>query len=472
MVTIHERCGLRFTENNEQVYSDAHGDYFYRIEWTTLPNGRMTVDFVMHRIENENDEYDSRVFFDETLGEILKVFTWTDVFNGEIFNYWRCDCCGAYIIDDDEGLDYKGAHYCISCVEDYFISCAKCGDLVHTDDTTETIDGDVCKSCLDSHYGKCGDCGRYVRVNEWIHDDDFGVCRECWREGGWFRCDDCGRIEDADNCYSNDSGCYCENCYDDHTDCSDIYGIHEYGYRPDLEFKGEGTLYFGTELEIDYGDRSRFRFSDLSDHFYCANDGSLSECVGFEIISHPMTYDWLMENTPFKHVCTLAKEAGFKSHDTDTCGFHVHMTRKAFGPSGSDAAESRITSFIFFFEKFWTNIAKFSRRNNFSYAERICADGEEITHEVVDAKKKCLGWSHEHRYHCVNVTNHDTIEVRVFKGTLNENTLIASVQLCKLFFELSVFDVATIETMTWEQIKEYAVTDYPELLTYMKERNL
>jgi len=470
MVTIHEQNGYRFTENNEQIYTDAEGDYFYRIEWTTLPSGRMTVDLVLHRVENENYEYDRRVFFDEELRAISKVIAWTEMFNGEIFNYWRCDSCND-IFSDEDAFEYEGENFCPSCADDNFIGCARCGELTHIDNTTETVDGSVCQGCLDNYYGKCGDCGRYIRLSDWIHDDDFGVCRECWNKGGWFRCDDCGRIEDADNCCSNESGCYCVDCYDSHADCSDYYGIHEYGYKPEPEFKGEGNLFFGTELEIDYGDKSRFRFSDLSDHFYCGNDVSLSS-DGFEIISHPMTYEWMMEHTPFKHVVALAKEAGFKSHNTDTCGFHVHMTRDAFGAARDDAAEKRITSFIFFFEKFWTNIAKFSRRTNFSYAERICADGEQITHEVVDAKKKCLGWGHENRYHCVNVTNHATIEVRVFKGTLNENTIIASIQLCKLFYELSVFDVATIETMTWEQIKEYAVTDYPELLTYMKERNL
>jgi len=471
MVTIHEQYGYRFTENNEQIYTDEHGDYYYSLDWVTLASGLMTVNMVMHRIAHEEEELITRVFYDEAIAEILDGITWTEVFNGDIFEYVKCDGCGEFITTDDV-FDYHDDHYCITCVDDNFTSCAKCGELTHIDDTTETVDGLVCQDCLDNCYGKCGDCGRYIRLSDWIHDDDFGVCRECWRNGDWYRCDDCGIIEHIDNCCSNENGCYCESCYDNHSDCSDYYGIHEYGYRPDLEFKGEGTLYFGTELEIDYGDRSAFKFDNLSDHFYCANDGSLSECVGFEIISHPMTYDWMMENTPFKHVCALAKAAGFKSHNTDTCGFHVHMTRKAFGAPGSDMAENRITSFIFFFEKFWSKIAKFSRRKDFSYAERICKDDEEITHQIVDAKKKAMGFGHGNRYHCVNVTNDATIEVRVFRGTLNENTLIASVQLCKLFYELSVFDVTTIETMTWEQIKAYAVTDYPELIAYMKEREL
>ena len=473
MVTITERNGMRFTNTGETVYSDEQGDYYYRVEWTTLPNGRMTVDMVQHRIGDDKNDFDQRVRFDDKLGELFKVFAWTDVFNGEIFTYWRCDCCGD-IFSDDDAFEYGGDNFCPACVDDNFTACARCGELSHIDDVHSTVDGEICTECFDNFYMKCGQCGNYVETRNCISDDSgFGVCRHCWAEGEWFRCDDCGRIETLDNCCSNESGCYCENCYDGHDDCSDYYGIHEYGYRPNLDFKGEGTLFFGTELEIDYGDRSRFKFGELSDHFYCANDGSLSEeGEGFEIISHPMTYEWMMENTPFKHVVALAKAAGFKSHNTDTCGFHVHMTRDAFGAARDEAAENRITSFIFFFEKFWTNIAKFSRRNNFGYAERICADGEQITYEVVDAKKKTLGWSHEHRYHCVNITNHATIEVRVFRGSLNENTLIAAVQLCKLFYELSVFDVATIETMTWEQIKEYAVTDYPELLTYMKEREL
>ncbi len=33
------------------------------------------------------------------------------------------------------------------------------------------------------------------------------------------------------------------------------------------------------------------------------------------------------------------------------------------------------------------------------------------------------------RYTCVNLTNEDTVEIRIFRGTLKYNTLAATIQL-------------------------------------------
>ena len=40
---------------------------------------------------------------------------------------------------------------------------------------------------------------------------------------------------------------YCLTCYQRHND----HSIHDYYYKPDPLFRGEGPRYFGVELEID-----------------------------------------------------------------------------------------------------------------------------------------------------------------------------------------------------------------------------
>jgi len=55
----------------------------------------------------------------------------------------------------------------------------------------------------------------------------------------------------------------------------------------------------GVELEVDRGDRGQRENSAeevvqiMDDHVYCSNDGSL--LTGFEIITHPHTYDELID---------------------------------------------------------------------------------------------------------------------------------------------------------------------------------
>jgi hypothetical protein len=469
----------------EHPYTDSDGrQYRYEVVWFTNSDGRMDCELKKIYLPDltEMDEMDTRVFYDEDIARILNWFDYEEIFNGYILDFWMCNDCGEFF--DSEPTIYNDDNVCEGCIEDNYVTCGECGELLHENDGhfIESEDMSVCDGCYDEKFTTCADCGERYRRDNMRSDDNIYICNDCGQN--WFRCDDCGYLVHCDDMYSNDNGCYCEDCYCNHhhdeDDLCDMYGIHEYGYRPDMLFKGEGNLYFGTEMEIDGGDFDKFRFSDLNeDMFYPCSDGSLDD--GFEIISHPMTYEWIMENTPYHAICEMAKEANFKSHNTTTCGFHIHMSRRAFGNPFEDATNNRITSFIYFFEKFWKEVVIFSRRkhdfNVFSpsinaidhYAARILDFNEPVDYKTVDTKKKDKAWD---RYHCVNLSNSATIEVRIFRGTLNPQTIIASIQLCKLFFELSVFDVATIEHMTWAQIKAYAETDYPELLKYMATRNL
>jgi formylmethanofuran dehydrogenase subunit E len=410
-----------------------------------------------------------RINVDECLESVLAFTDWESIISGRVFCMWKCAKCGETSEDEIKYRDVGNHPVCKSCFDDYYFVCEDCNKVHHIDDMITTLQGKcICDVCADDHYYHCDDCGDWTDRQHVHCDDNHSYCNSCF--DNYFYCEDCGDIIHTDDAYNNDNGSFCEHCYHNNLDDEDEYGIHEYGYKPDLNFKGDDSkLFFGTELEIDYGDRSQFKFDDLSEHFYCCNDGSLDD-GGFEIISHPMTYKWFMENRPYTEMIKLCMNAGYKSHNTSTCGFHIHMSRDAFG--AGLVGDARVTSFILFFEKFWSQIVKFSRRKYDAiehYAARICDDDEEITHVNVCSKKNEKRYE---RYHCVNLSNYSTVEVRIFRGSLNEKTLISAIQLCKLFFELSVFNTDVIEKMTWEQLKHYAETDYPELITYMGTRNL
>jgi uncharacterized protein (UPF0212 family) len=475
---------------NNLVFIDENGrKYTHELVWTRKADGTLGCDFEVCylRDDSEDGEMDMRVFYDEDIARLLAWFEYEEIFDGSIFEFWMCNDCGDFMDDDEDGERhiYEGNCICQTCFDDDYTTCYMCDSILHMDDAHSVDDGCVCDRCFDDNYSRCMDCSEWFENRVMVSDDgDNSLCRNCY-DRNWTRCNDCGNFIHCDDIYCDDNdGCYCESCWENngHDGQADSNGIHKYGYRPDLDFKGDGLLYFGTEMEIDEGNVSQFDMSKLSDNFYCCHDGSLG-WKGFEIISHPMTYEWIMEHRPYEHVCELAKAAGYKSHDTKTCGFHVHMSRRAFGDCYDSKTEERITSFIYFFEKFWTEVVKFSRRkHDFTiydeeinaidgYVKRMCdvSDTMPITHKVVDEAK---AEKHFDRYTCVNLVNSETIEVRIFKGTLNVNTIIASIQLVRLFHSLSVFDVDTIEHMTWEQIKEYAVQDYPELLKYLAERGL
>ena len=88
--------------------------------------------------------------------------------------------------------------------------------------------------------------------------------------------------------------------------------------------------------------------------------------------------------------------------------------------------------------------------------------------EILDkAKKSCQGG----RYTCINIRNTDTIEFRIFRGTLKYNTLIATLQLvnriCDVAFSMSDSE---LKNMSWTSFVESCTE--PELIQYLKERNI
>ena len=52
---------------------------------------------------------------------------------------------------------------------------------------------------------------------------------------------------------------------------------------------------------------------------------------------------------------------GYYSHNSGTCGLHVHINRAALGESVEEQ-ENTIARIVYFFEKFWDKILRFSRR--------------------------------------------------------------------------------------------------------------
>ena len=82
------------------------------------------------------------------------------------------------------------------------------------------------------------------------------------------------------------------------------------------------------------------------------------------------------------------------------------------------------------------------------------------------AKKNSCG-----RYAAVNLCNYYTVEFRMFRGTLKYNTLIAALQIvnqiCDAAFSMSDEEM---QKLSWSEF--VAGLDEPELIQYLKERNL
>lgn len=313
--------------------------------------------------------------------------------------------------------------------------CAKCGREVFDGVWTEDTDEFYCDECMDEYVGQCDNCEDYFLVENMIElaNGNF-VCEYC-RDNHCCYCDCCESLYYNDDLtYDNDNELwYCENCEDRHDEQynTQILSYHSFNNWTLQLAKNENKIpkiTMGFELEVD-----NYCSSESSEilNFITSNipvvlerDGSVSS--GFEIISHPLSWKYIKENEKqFKKVFDYLIGKNYKSHDTNSCGLHIHVNR----PS-----EEVINRILFIMETYKNELIKFSRRTsgNISSWCQFLSDytGE---HEKMkgleflkDIKEKS---GNNTRYMALNLTNSKTIEFRIFRGTLKFTTFMASLEL-------------------------------------------
>lgn len=375
-----------------QIPSDERGDYIIRI-------GLSVAEF---RPEIQNMTYDEMVAWRET-----KAAWW----NGLTMVYHRrsvCDnhsnicimCDGPYVIPDDKfdmpqqqhpfgmlfDLHWDGEHgYCKSCWENSII-CDRCDGRFHYDDSYSVSDG------------------------------DYSYCRDCISHVAW-HCEECQ--------YWNHNN---EPCYG----CGMMHGsdarIHSYSYKPEPDFHSQReqvtsrvTPWLGLELELEAPDwtaRSRAaadadeKANAKHDFVYLKHDGSL-EC-GFEIVTHPATLEFFQEYD-LSWIEMLAEDHGCKSWRTQTCGLHVHVSRAAF------VSKVHLYNFWHLIIDNKPQMVRLAGRDSYRWASYDGVRGK--------IGKVVKGQMYPERYEAVNLCNTHTIELRLFRGSLNKTRVLSALEL-------------------------------------------
>lgn len=331
----------------------------------------------------------------------------------EKIHYCR-DCEKLFYSDDPMVID--GEFLCMDCGDNYF-SCEQCGEIIHNDDIVCVGDSVYCSDCVDRLFYQCDNCGNYFDNTETYRNNDVCICHACFENGDYSICDNCGEILDCDSVNWTDNGAYCSECYEQYEQSA----IHNYSYKPQPVFFGEDNLFFGVELEIDKGNKTEFAEEFDFDCAYLKEDGSLSS-NGVEIVTHPLSYQYAMKEFDIDGICTLALKHEFRSHDTDTCGIHIHVSRRPL-------TEKTIGNIIEFIEYNWCDIVKFTRRNSDNlqrwanrYGKDIIGDMPEETYRIASQTAS--------RYRALNLQNDSTVEFRIFRGTLKADTIKAIIQFC------------------------------------------
>jgi len=340
----------------------------------------------------------------------------------------------------------EGEEYCDSCNNIYweendnsdYFECAACESLSHYDNSRWYQGNRFCAPCVDNNVYDCGECGE----ERWDGDDH-----------------------------------YCEENNDEENNL-----IHDYSYKPSPFFFGEGKYHFGFELEVESRGNGRYEGaaavqSFLGGRAYFKNDASLDE--GFEIVTHPHTLENYHREFDWNFLRRLQSD-GFRSWNTGSCGLHVHVSRTAFGngdpwergvaqPMRSQLLLRRQSHELRFMKLIYDNQRQVER-----IAGRTSAHYANFSDKGNLVNKVKLGYQNSGRMSAVNTENSETIEIRVFKGSLRKERVLSAIEFVHASVEYTRDIKVTSKNLalSWMNFTGYVGNNaelYPNLITIMGE---
>lgn len=315
----------------------------------------------------------------------------------------ECGVC-AYCeeVEDQDSLRtcyYNGqhTHICDGCYEDNFFTCAGCSEVEENDYRYSPIRNNssgegYCSSCRDDHLTCCYGCDEYFWNDE---------CSYSERDDEHY-CDDCGDEEGTNR-------------------------IHNYSYKPCLNFYDrnfEKKIYLGVELEVD-GERST---ADSVEGFpedkYVFKDDSSTE--GYEIVGHPMTIEHIKENEKWGEKMKELKKHNLTSYHGGNCGIHVHISKDQVKPIDA-------WKMVYFMDKCRQQVHKFTQRNSHQRDRwaRYNTPEQMGMHNFSAITLKQSYPQNGERYAALNFLS-QTIEFRVFRGTLDPTRFMATLEFVKV----------------------------------------
>ena len=363
--------------------------------------------------------------------------------------------------------DFRGLTLCMECHNKYIYTCGCCGgrfDTRQVPKSDTTIRGLVlCPMCAEKVVSKCSNCGK--------KDFEFTLSPK-----GKPVCADC--INHAISCYH-------------HAQSSFPF----YAHREKGNYKSKqtcnGGLYFGMELEMDREQATRkgepnwykWALIDLvklgKKEFYFETDCSLGY-DGAELITYPHTIDAFYAMN-WEAILKKARANGYRSHNSGKCGLHLHFNRAFFGSTLEERTEN-IAKILVFYNIFWDDLVKFSRRTNpsewagrpsigltSSESDNIgkVIESDDNKKKIENNAKQSAGCSGGYRYKAVNLCPRNTVEFRLMRGTLRYETFMATI-------DFSINVVLKAKELDWKQVWDYKnwLKDCKkETIEYMEERH-
>ena len=419
----------------------------------------------------------------------------------------KCDNCGEYFYMDNLVETEEGDFFCEDCVADRTFICDYCG-CRHTLNGVENenfivlndrgyADETWCRSCVSENATKCSDDNWY-RTNslQEVHRDNDDYYNTFYETGDYCN----------DNCryYDNEDEWWTMGCWDDAHDMPYYYS-NQRDWEEECETIEEDELYvqsyshtfddlrlYGMYTSVDFFKGIGFELeiarknNEVNEKYFLKaltpladkrlvlkRDSSIDNDYGsgIEIVSYPHTFEEFWKNADrWSEIQKLAKQFNYVSHDANkadvSCGLHFHISRTVFGDNDRTRKEN-IAKVMYFFDKFYDDIIKFSRRKKSDATSWANKYGITSYSGALSTFERYNCGEHGDRYKAVNITNRTTVEYRIMRGTLIPETFLASADFVMTISQNS----NTISTDCLDDINQWLKGIRPETIEYIKSRN-
>lgn len=243
--------------------------------------------------------------------------------------------------------------------------------------------------------------------------------------------------------------------------------IHAFNYKPkyihhfmDNE-KHSTTLLLGVEIEVAGNDpvkdteikedvvKKCIRIMNGSDSdeenlIYSTHDGT----VQIEFDTMPCSLEFHKNKMNYRKMFKYLDSVGYKGHDCDCAGLHIHADRKYLGRTKFQQ-DLVIAKILYIIEKFNDDLCIIARRNN-DYSV-FCGDKcTSDTAVTLYGKYRNIG-----KRAALNLQHSNTIEFRMFRSTLKYETLLLTLELVQDIINFSKnISFEELEDMSWNDLME------------------
>ena len=355
------------------------------------------------------------------------------------------DCRGETDPETSEELT-NGELVCCRCAVWYF-RCAHCDENAQRSNrqAVREDDEEICDKCAGRHYTYSGVQSCYVADESTVTlCDTDEVVSDSWAEENAYQSEGGEFYQYEDSVASNTLHDYGE----------DVLEWCEYN-RESLE---NGALAFGVELEMESRRNSSQEEiaealgSRTTERYILKEDESLDYgvelvCIPLTLEEHRTVFDWQGVLEPVQHIAVSGP-------GTKNCGMHVHINKAALTPL-------QIGKMLVFLNSplMRRHITTVAQRESNEYCKRSAK-------KLTDGR----GCSAD-RHDIVNV-GHETVEVRMFRGTLKAKRVLKNIEFCHALV-MYCRDTSLNSLECWEVFASWLIErrgQYPNLVRFLAEK--